>query len=130
MKVRIQIKDYTWDGDRRGTKPIPGKLCHLQKSYFYADELCEWGELEEEFYAVLKFKKTSGLNNGRLYWWEAKTPVADGKVSLLPMGDQALVDILLNLEFVGVGIVDGKWRLYKHGVYLTIKPVIDKGDKK
>ncbi len=123
MKISIKV------GNGESTRPdslhvtacaleMKGWVLHRQKERHFKS-ICV--EHDWEFYAVLQFTQWTRINGGYVWWFK---DVAGKDGYRWPMRDRAVHDILLNVEPQGVGLFDGKWRIKKHGGYLSVEPVL------
>jgi len=128
MKVRIgSEKQHKRDPETDEWKEVAsrnGILFHEQIRWRHSDDVTEI-EIPNKFYAVLQIHTTHRLRAGRLWEWKVITsPDLDFKIEYLPMNESALQAVIFGSEWVGVGLVDGKWGIKKHGGYVSIYPIL------
>lgn len=94
------------------------------KDEFFKNALFHYqnnGDLKEhpqEFYAVLEIV---GFENSRKNFVTWVKDVNSG--TAYPINQTALQKILKTCEWQGVGLLDGKWKIEKHGDYVSLYPV-------
>jgi hypothetical protein len=100
FKVCIDKKSNTFVGrfDERDASRLPQEECEIRAP--------------DDFSGVLQFVKIARQPLvGVVSWWK---DVTSGTVYPMPL--KQLEKLLLNAEWQGVGLVDGRWRFMKTGI--------------
>lgn len=118
MQVLVAGPEYPYPinnprGSLQHYQPSPHEKYGLPGHYEYVEH-------DIEFYAIMQFYALWTSRSGVEVWWKR---LDLNHTPHYPMNANGLGLLLARSEFAKPGIVDGKWRLKKHGPYVTIIPV-------
>lgn len=112
MSDKITVKVVVEEGVRQN------EVCHYQGNRSNHFGTLKDVEIDRTFYAVLELVRFSGLNDGWLAWWKDV-----GTGLQYPMSERGIKLCMRRAEWPKPGLIDCKWRIEKHGNYMTIVPL-------